>query len=268
MAIVLICKNEEEYLEEWLDYYYSIGIRNFVIFDNDSTDDTARILDDNICNGVIHIKGSFKQIDAYNIALNDYGKYFKYMAFLDIDEFLYCDGDDIYSEIDNFFVQNKALRPGGLAVNWLCFGSSGYEKKPKGGVLSNFVWRDYDDGGANHMVKMICRPSRTLFFKTPHAAIFRRGYYAYTENGEKLQESSTETVSVKEYRINHYQTKSKEEYIKRISKGRPDCDEFRTMDSFSIRDTNCVKDERILAFLARQKMLRKMKTDDNRPLLI
>ena len=34
IAIVALAKNEEFYIEEWLDYYRKLGVSKFYIFDN------------------------------------------------------------------------------------------------------------------------------------------------------------------------------------------------------------------------------------------
>ena len=37
-------KNEGQYLEEWIEFHRLVGCEHFILYDNDSTDDTVEIL--------------------------------------------------------------------------------------------------------------------------------------------------------------------------------------------------------------------------------
>lgn len=124
-----------------MDY---IQVDHIYLYDNNSNDDTDVLLKPYIESGVVslfQIPGKKRQHDAYNDALNRFGYNTEYMCFFDLDEFLYTDGKELTSFLSNNLTGNKA----GFAVNWLMFGSSGLEKAPATGVLSNFVYRsNYD----------------------------------------------------------------------------------------------------------------------------
>jgi Glycosyl transferase family 2 len=45
IAICLIVKNEAPYLLEWIAYHRVIGVDRFLIYNNDSTDETSSILE-------------------------------------------------------------------------------------------------------------------------------------------------------------------------------------------------------------------------------
>ena len=81
LAFVLIAKNEATYIKEWLDFHIKQGVTNFIIYDNESTDNFREVLSPYIEKGIVIynvIKGKCRQIDAYNMALNKYRKHFKY----------------------------------------------------------------------------------------------------------------------------------------------------------------------------------------------
>lgn len=92
LAFVLIAKNEATYIKEWLDFHIKQGVSKFIIYDNESTDNFREVLRPYIEAGTViysFIKGKIRQIDAYNMALNDYAGKFRYMGFIDGDEFVF-----------------------------------------------------------------------------------------------------------------------------------------------------------------------------------
>ncbi len=92
LAFVLIAKDEGSYIKEWLDFHIKQGVTNFIIFDNESTDNFREVLSPYIDAGIVIydiIKGKCRQSDAYNMALNKYRNRFKYMGFIDADEFVF-----------------------------------------------------------------------------------------------------------------------------------------------------------------------------------
>lgn len=136
----------------------------------------------------------------------------------------------------------KYPHAGGLGVNWLMFGSSGHETKPKGGVLKNFVMCAEKDFSANRHIKTICDPMKVLGIYNPHFAVYIRGFHNLNENGEIIESHHTEEVSFEKIRINHYYAKSKEEFIERRAKARLK----GSMGGFYHYDQNVVKDTEIL----------------------
>lgn len=92
LAFVLIAKNEGLYIKEWLDFHLKQGVSHFIIYDNDSTDNFHEVIMPYINAGQVTyetIKGTPRQHDAYNLAIKKYGHKFKYMGFIDADEFVY-----------------------------------------------------------------------------------------------------------------------------------------------------------------------------------
>ena len=92
LAFVLIAKNEATYIKEWLDFHIKQGVSKFIIYDNESTDNFREVLRPYIeARTVLYetIKGKCRQNDAYNMALDKYGAKFKYMGFIDADEFVF-----------------------------------------------------------------------------------------------------------------------------------------------------------------------------------
>ncbi len=247
IALVAIAKNEGPYLTEWIEFYLKQGFDNIILFDNDSTDNTKEVLQPYINIGFViysQIHGKMRQYDAYNNAIDKYKKIYKYLAFVDCDEFLFCVDSSVFDFVDNTL--SKVKKGGGIGVNWLVFGSSGFENKPDGFVIDNYLYRAKDNFEANHHIKTICNPRRVLGFSNPHSPCYRKGYFNYDEEGNIIDGPKSYSVKYNHIRCNHYFTKSKEEYIKKISRGKSDSNDFRDMRDFLKHDKNDVFDNVII----------------------
>ena len=252
LAVAAIAKNEGPYIKEWIEFYVKQGVAHFLIYDNDSDDNMREVLQPFIDQGLVSYKrlpGKVRQLDAYNMAVNNYKNKFRYIAFLDCDEFCFCLEHDknLYEFVDELMKAHK--QAGGIGANWLIFGSSGYETKPAGGVLKNFVMCAEKNFIANHYVKTICDPQKVFMFNDAHKPIYLKGYENFNENGEIIKLSVTEEVSFDKIRINHYFSKSKEEYIKKRNRGMADNKNIRPMDNFYSHDQNIIKDTEILSHI-------------------
>lgn len=243
LSIVCILKNESTYIREWIVYHRSMGVDHFYLYDNDSDDDLLKVLSEfKDVITYIPIHGQLRQLDAYNNALNKYRNDTKYMAMIDADEFLYCPDINININelLSNIFKDNRV---GGLAINWVIFGSSKYKERPKGRVTDNFVWRSKINFKKNSLVKTICNPRKVFSFTVSHAANYLRNYHAVDENGKKVEWALNSQVSVNKIRINHYYSKSKEEFIKKRARGSGESLSMRHLSEFDEHDKNDVFDD-------------------------
>lgn len=92
LVFVLMAKNEAPYIEEWIEFHIKQGVSHFIIYDNESTDNFYEVLKPYINSGIVTykiVKGLFRQVDIYNTAFMNYRDKFRYMAFLDTDEFMF-----------------------------------------------------------------------------------------------------------------------------------------------------------------------------------
>jgi hypothetical protein len=217
-----------------------IGINKFYIYDNESDDQTFTILQPYIEKGIvtyIKIKGKVRQLDAYNDSLNKYGLNNKYLIYLDADEFIYC-RDNLKNKINSLMVDRVAC----LKVNWLIFGSSGFEKKQNGFVTQNFIYRSEYDFEKNSHIKSICNPRRIIGFLNPHYPIILPKFKSINTKNHEVK-GAFSAFSDKYFRINHYFTKSKEEFIKKKGRGMADNLKIRSLNDFKTHDRNEVLDQ-------------------------
>ena len=101
IAIVSHIKNEESYIAEWVLYHLAVGIRHFIIYENGSTDRTVEILRTILpaekltlipwVFGLRDVRSGDlinSQVVAFSHAILNFGQAFRWMAFIDVDEFL------------------------------------------------------------------------------------------------------------------------------------------------------------------------------------
>ena len=256
LALVLIEKDETAYIEEWLNFHHKQGVSHFIIFDNESADDFHAKLRPYIDAGLVTyrtIKKKVRQCDAYNMAVHDYGHKFRYMGFIDVDEFMFVRNNthggggisNLYEFVDEFMSVHP--QAGGLAVNWCIFGSNGHITKPEGGVLENYTMRAEDNYTSNHTFKTICDPMKVWTVVSSHSPMCRKGFRIFSEDGSAALGTSTYDVHFDRIRINHYFTKSREEFIfKKDIRGDVN-NLFRDWNDFYRNDQNIIHDTEILS---------------------
>lgn len=256
LCVVVIAKNESAYIEEWVAFQKVIGVDRIFMYDNDSTDGMKNYIQKYIDDGYIiynTISGKCRQYDAYNDALKRYGPLCKYMAFIDCDEFLIPakPEDSVIDIIEQTFKKDR--NAGGIGVNWAIYGSSGHKTKTQGLVIERFTFRCKTDFIDNRHIKSIVKPTCVKAYKHCHYPIYRLGTYGINLDGDII---GTWYNYVKEFpaiRINHYFTKSKEEWDVRRGMGKciyPKTESpFRMDDEFYKSDQNDVKDEIALKYV-------------------
>jgi hypothetical protein len=220
LSIVAIAKNEGVNFKEWLDYHISIGVEHFYIYDNCSTDNTKDVLKPYIDSGVVTYRyWDFEapcQLTSYNNALDLYKEDSRWIAFIDIDEFLKPISKSLPEVLKNY------EEFGGLGVNWLIYGSSGHDRRPDGGILENYKQHSNYDFSANLHIKSIVNPRAVKEFINPHFCTFNDGHFCVNENKEIISGPWTKAYSGNVIRINHYYCKSKEDFELKQSRGRAD----------------------------------------------
>lgn len=251
LAIVVIIKNEGPYIKEWLEYYRLLGVKKFYIFDNESTDNTLKILKPYIENKIVDytfLPGQARQMDAYNLALNKSKEDVKYLAIVDADEFIYLTNDktNLYLELDKIFKKDKKI--GGIGINWEIFGSSHFSKKQPGLVTQTFLYRSKSSFSVNRHIKTVCNPRKVAGVLNPHYVEYKKGYHAVNTLGEYMEGAMTNFSSSMPMRINHYFTKSKEEFLQKRSRGMADQNKIRNIKDFDVHDRNDIFDDGMVKF--------------------
>lgn len=214
IAIAAIFKNEASYLKEWIEYHKLIGVERFYLYDNESTDNVMEVLQPYIDDGTVlyrYIKGKALQMKAYCDAIYYYKHETKWLAIIDIDEFIVPVEKDTLNE----FLKEYEGYPA-VGINWVVFDSNGHVTKPEGLVTENYKRAE---AAPNLHIKSIVRPDRVFDLINPHFCYYIQKKLAVNENFEPISGAFTNTCSVNKIRINHYLVKSEEEYRKKCEKG-------------------------------------------------
>lgn len=253
LAIAAIAKNEGSYIKEWLAYHKLVGVQKVFLYDNNSTDNLKEIIKPYIESGFVEYEffpGEGMQMKAYNDAISRYGKLVRYMAIIDCDEFLMPKtGEDSLLPIFNRLF-NKYACAGGIGASWCVYGSSGKEKAEKGFVVERFLKRGIIGDFPSVHYKTIINPRLVKKYVNPHFPIYRRGAYTVSPDGRRLYAMYNYDVCFDEIVCNHYFCKSREEFIKKVSRGLADKPGvFRDMSVFDLYDKNDIEDKSMLKYI-------------------
>jgi len=210
LSIGAIMKDEGPYLKEWLDFHILVGVEKFYLYDNGSTDNTVDILAPYIERGVVeytYYPGNFRQQSAYLDIIEKHSGDTRWLALIDLDEFIVPVQHKTIPE----FLYTLPLNFAQLVIAWIIYGSSGHKTKPDGLLIENYTCHAKNSWG----IKSIINPRLVTTITNPHANLVAGS--TIDENGKMLGRinQSDSPVSSNFIRCNHYITKSMEECIAR-----------------------------------------------------
>lgn len=218
LTVCAIAKDEGIYFKEWLDWHIKMGVEKFYIYDNGSTDNTLEVLQPYIDRGIVDytfFPGQKMQIKAYDDCIDRHRLDARWLAFIDIDEFIYPLKDATVRE----FLKNLEYAPA-VEINWLVFGSNGQEKKSDRPVMERFLRHSQGSHYLNRHVKSIVDPRRVYNMIGCHEAARINGK-AVDPHGNPVKVSFRDREPQQDViRINHYAIKSREEFEDKRRRGR------------------------------------------------
>jgi hypothetical protein len=229
LSICAIYRNEAPYLREWVEFHRLVGAERFFLYNNRSTDEHEDVLAPLIREGTVVLRDwpLFPgQRAAYDHTLREHRNESRWIAFIDIDEFLYSPKGAALPEVLADYEQWP-----GLGVNRLRFGTSGHRVPPGGLVIENYVHRA---PRSRYLVKSVVDPRRTSHCLTAHVFAYTDGN-AVDEKERPLvhaddappdlpieNASLTERFTVARLCINHYATRSEEEFRRKVARAQAD----------------------------------------------
>ena len=226
VALCAIVRCENKYLREWVGHHLALGVKKIIICDNsyDGEEQPVEVLSDFILNGQVEVLdfrnqgGDYNVQDvAYNYVYRRYGSTFGWIGFLDIDEMV--DGCDDLPKLLNGKDADVVV------LSWRMMTDSGlvhYEPKP---VMDRFTvpakQPRYQDG--KEFVKCFVRGGISgLTFETqPHCPTQPKGLHVVNAKGEQVEQSAAIFPNYDVAWVNHYHTKTAEEYVEKIRRGFP-----------------------------------------------
>jgi len=251
LTICAIFKNEMPYILEWLAYHRCLGINNYHIADNTSTDGSSNLLIALEKTGIIKrlpyptTTDTAPQIGAYNALLSSTET--EWLAFIDADEFITpLNYEEGLSELLALLSDDRISA---IALNWAIYGSSCSIIPENSLVIERLNKRAKKEHTVNLHYKSIVRKRDTVSAgKTPHQFVLNHNkkYIKTTGYEEPESDGLSKQVDWDKARINHYVIKSKAEFTtKKAARGRAttlDSELNRTINFFRSHDLNQVED--------------------------
>ena len=244
-------KQENSYLQEWIEYHLIVGVDHFYLYDQDGSEEARELLAPYEKEQLVtrhqwtHLDGSrfdgptrFYQVNKNHLAFTHcartYREYAQWMMKIDIDEFLYppAGEDHLSTYLDT--VDDGRVK--GIHIPRFNYGYNNHETQPSGLVIESYTKREPD--ASDHKDMANCGfLSNNRFCYSAHW-----WHYKFYKPGIYLRESDVNGI-----RINHYYTKSFEEYMQRqnVSRGRK-----RDRNTFNEKNrlSNDVEDQGMLRF--------------------
>jgi hypothetical protein len=210
LSACAIFRDEAPYLAEWTEFHLLVGFEHLFLYNNLSEDGFADVLAPYLADGRVTLTdwpAYPGQITAYEDCIARHGEGWRWMAFVDIDEFVFSPQLRPVPEILSRYEHLP-----GLGVVWAIFGPSGHLTRPPGLAIESYVERI---AGRRHprQFKSIVDPAAVTRCGGPHSFEYRDP--AWPAPVPRF-------AGWDELRVNHYLTRSEEEYRAKL----------KTLDAF------------------------------------
>lgn len=230
IALVAIVKNEGRYVREWAAFHARAGVRHFYIYDNGSSDDTLAELRIALRTDQLTIlpwaqKFRFarwqaeihNQVLAYAHATCNFGARYRWMTWIDVDEFLVPkSGSDLNQALAHLSGQKM------ISLPWHMFGRSGHEVPPKGGVIANYLRRNRDPMAKGLLkFKVIADPAAVTACKV-HWMEVGGQTNSCNDLGQMASLKTRDApgfYSSEHIQLNHYYTRSDADLAEKLARG-------------------------------------------------
>lgn len=228
-SLCLIIKDENEYLEEWLKWHIALGIEHFYIYDHESKYPVAQFVkslgtDISQLVTVIRFDGKhdFAQHDAYNNCLSKFAQESRWIGFFDSDEMLHIleEGKTLKDILQEF--EDNA----GLFIGWQVYGANGQIKKSSRPVRERFPITLAPENNTQQGVGKLFAQSLCIRQMLTHNGYPVDGFEVVDENHERMKRGCVwkQDLPIKRICLDHYYTKSYEEWVEKMLRGT--CDPY------------------------------------------
>ena len=220
--ICAIVKNEQRFIREWADHYLSIGFDKLYVFEDFGSQTHSSELRELIDNGKVVLtslseskvlphyqKGTRVQRSLYDYFLDKCKKekLADWCGFFDVDEFMmFEEGWDLQKLEEDF------SEYGGVLLSWRNFGANGHIKRPEGKIVDNYTTHLPDGTCINNAAEWSIKSLVNVQKVGAQRAVHVFGGCHFTD---KKDFWSGNMVYCKAW-INHYFTKSWEDYCDRM----------------------------------------------------
>ena len=270
IAIVLIVRNEARHIAEWARFHHGAGVSRFFVYDNACSDGTIDVLRAALPEAALTVipwaqprfrtttgREIHNQVLAYAHALMNFGQHFRWMAFIDVDEFLVpVEANSIPQALEG--LEGAAH----VSLPWHMFGRCAHEAPPEGGVVENYLHRAADPFGLTHGLNFKCLvdPARVSEVGVHGFGIDGRfeGVNDAGRSAPHADRTKRSFYSRARLQLNHYYTRSNSELQAKIGRGsnkqvQSDKHVARVMRIVAAIEADTTEDRTAIAFLARSQ---------------
>ena len=232
VAIALIVRNEARHIGEWARFHHAAGVRHFLVYDNGCADATLPILRETLPAGALTIvpwnqvfsdarmgREIHNQVLAYAHAASNFGGAFRWMAFIDVDEFLVPKRAATLPEALAHLGEAR-----NLSLPWHMFGRNGHATPPEGGMMRNFTRRAADpmsDRRGVRAFKCVVDPCHLTALRV-HSMETDGSDATCNDRGEVARGAERDKpgfYSAEHVQLNHYYARSEQELAEKIGRG-------------------------------------------------
>lgn len=230
------------YLTEWLSHHRSMGVDHFFIYDHGSDEPLARTLRNEKDVSVELILGA--PTSTYDPHKTSYLKFlakiqsgelphYDRVAFIDEDEFIICTKGNLKDTLNNYLAYPA------IGISWRIFGSSGLIYRTPDPQKTKFTKYTGIYYHANINMKSIVNPYLVKDNLSPHSFSY---YFGNCVNEHGIAIPSHYTYPSYSYIwINHYWTRSKDEFEMKARRGMVETGEVRNVSMFDEVDAHCTE---------------------------
>ena len=219
LAASTIYRDDAEYLPEWIEFHRLVGVERFFLYDNGSTDDHRDVLAPYVAEGIVTVHEWARPflgqngrpraiVTAFEHSVGAHREDARWIAFLDVDEFLFSPTGAPLPEVLREYQQFP-----GVVVNRAEFGPSGHETKPPGLVIESYVQRRRVRPDEETSHKSIVDPSRVQRCLGAHRFVYHDGLPVNEDRRpvDMARYLDRSPVTWSRLRAHHYWSRSEEE---------------------------------------------------------
>jgi Glycosyltransferase family 92 len=265
LSVVAIMKDEGPYLREWIEFQRLMGVSRVYLYDNGSTDDSNEVVTRFVAERFATVipwmtfatdAESSAQLYAYAHALCNFGPQFRWMAFIDLDEFLFPVSATNLVEVLSRYEDCPCL-----CVPWFMFGFSEHESRPAGLVIENYTQRSPfpppPDREKLLQWKSVVQPAEVVSVSSTHMFDLACGITGGFDERKRLvtrRKRHENPPPGAVLRINHYFTRSRREFAAKVNRKRFDYGggtdrRIPTQRCADLIEVETVSDDAILRFV-------------------
>lgn len=228
-VIICIAKHEKNYIREFVRYHLGLGFDKIYLYDNEDKETYKEMLSDFGDKVVVtHLPGkNYPRLPQYEAIQQFTWNYMHspditHVAHIDIDEYIVLKKHDNIKDFikDYIYDGENNIMCGAIGMNWRFFGGSDNNSDINEPLTSRFTKRQEHGNG---LIKSIFNKMFYCGFNNPHNVLVTDSNYPEkSTNGTIINGPVNDDMDFSVIQLNHYKSKTWEEYKYIRSRGRAD----------------------------------------------